>query len=93
MSSETPQPGGAGEEGGMGDLAGCRVLAAFERRADDVVTVFDRHGIETVVAPPMSTIAHPDDEELRRATEQVVAERPDIVVVTTGVGFTGWFEA
>lgn len=96
MSSESPQSDdAAGEEAEVGAdaLAGCRVLAAFERRAGDVVTVLGRHGIETVVAPPMSTIAHPDDEELRRATERVVAERPDIVVATTGVGFTGWLEA
>lgn len=96
MSSESPQSDdAAGEEVDVGAdaLAGCRVLAAFERRAGDVVTVLGRHGIETVVAPPMSTIAHPDDEELRRATERVVAERPDIVVATTGVGFTGWLEA
>lgn len=93
MSSESPRPGRAGEESGVGELAGCRVLAAFERRASDVVTTLGRHGIETVVAPPMSTIAHPDDAELRRATEYIVAERPDIVVATTGVGITGWLEA
>lgn len=80
-------------ENPMPELSGLRVLAAFERRASDVVTTLGRHGIETVVAPPMSTIAHPDDAELRRATERVVAERPEIVVVTTGVGVTGWLDA
>ena len=34
-----------------------------------------------------------DDEELRHATESVVADPPDIVVATTGIGFRGWIEA
>jgi len=70
-----------------------RVLAAFERRAGDLVATLGRHGIAVDVAPPMSTIPHPDDAELRHATERIVADPPGIVVVTTGVGFTAWLSA
>ena len=81
----------------MGDTtnpkADTRVLAAFERRAGDLVTTLGRHGIAVDVAPPMSTIPHPDDAELRLATERIVADPPELVVVTTGVGFTAWLSA
>jgi uroporphyrinogen-III synthase len=35
----------------------------------------------------------PDDDELRRNTEALIASPPDIVVATTGIGFRGWIAA
>ena len=34
-----------------------------------------------------------DDEQLRHATEAVLADPPDVMIATTGIGFRGWIEA
>lgn len=44
-------------------------------------------------APAIRIIPLVDDDELRRVTELVIDKPPDVVVVTTGIGFRGWFEA
>mgnify|MGYP002653218337 CR=1 FL=1 len=44
-------------------------------------------------APTLSIVPHVDDPELVARTELLIADPPDTVVVTTGVGLTGWLEA
>jgi uroporphyrinogen-III synthase len=38
-------------------------------------------------------VALPDDDELHRHTETLVANPPDILIATTGIGFHGWIAA
>ena len=45
------------------------------------------------LAPALTIVPHIDDEELIARSRALIAEPPDIVVVTTGVGFRGWIEA
>ena len=44
-------------------------------------------------APAIRIVPLVDDEELRNVTGELIASPPDIVVVTTGIGFRGWVEA
>nr|WP_017202154.1 uroporphyrinogen-III synthase [Microbacterium barkeri] len=44
-------------------------------------------------APALSIIPNEDDDVLIARTRELIANPPDIVVVTTGVGFRGWIDA
>lgn len=74
-------------------LAGCTLVVAADRRAGDLSNALERHGAVTYRAPALSIVPNTDDEELIQRTSELVANPPDIVVVTTGVGFRGWMDA
>lgn len=74
-------------------LAGCTIVVAADRRAGDLATALERRGAEVYRAPALSIVPNADDEELIRRTHELVENPPDIVVVTTGVGFRGWIDA
>lgn len=75
-----------------GQLSGCRVVLTAQRRAAQFAAALERHGAAIVHAPALSVVPHIDDPELVARTRALIEEQPDIVVVTTGVGFTGWGE-
>ena len=72
------------------ELAGRRIVLTAQRRAEQLASALERHGGEIVHAPTLSVIPHIDDPELVTRTRDLIQHRPDIVVVTTGVGITGW---
>lgn len=74
-------------------LLGIRVLLTNQRRAAELDAALARRGATIVHAPVLSTIAHADDADLLQHTRQLIADPPDVLVVTTGVGFRGWVEA
>lgn len=74
-------------------LDGCRVLLTAHRRAGELGAALERRGAEVVHAPVLSIVPHVDDARLLARTREVIRKRPDIVVVTTGVGLRGWVEA
>lgn len=74
-------------------MAGCTVLVTAERRAAELAAALERRGAEIRHAPALSMIPHVDDQTLLAATRAIVADPPDVVVVTTGIGFRAWFEA
>lgn len=74
-------------------LAGCTIVVAADRRAGDLASALERRGAQVYRAPALSIVANADDEELIRRTRELVERPPDIVVVTTGVGFRGWIDA
>lgn len=63
------------------------------RRAEELISLLQRRGAEVVHAPSIRIIPLVDDDELRRVTAALIASPPDVVVVTTGIGFRGWIEA
>lgn len=73
-------------------LAGCRVLVTAQRRADELGAALVRRGAEVVHAPTLGVVARIDEARLVRRTADLVAVPPDVVVVTTGVGFRRWLE-
>lgn len=74
-------------------LAGCTILLPVDRRSGELAAALERHGAAVRLAPALTIIPHIDDEELIARSRTLIAEPPDIVVVTTGVGFRGWIEA
>lgn len=73
-------------------LAGCAVLLPVDRRAGELRSALERHGARVMVAPALTIIPHVDDDELIAQTRALLADPPDIVVATTGVGFRAWIE-
>lgn len=76
-----------------GQLRGCRVILTGQRRSAELAAALERRGAVVDHAPTLSIVPHVDDAELLSRTRELIADPPDDVVVTTGVGFTGWIEA
>ncbi|WP_101639546.1 uroporphyrinogen-III synthase [Brevibacterium aurantiacum] len=75
-----------------GQLAGCRVVLTAQRKAEQFASALERHGVTIVHAPTLAVIPNIDDPELVARTRALIDARPDVIVVTTGVGFNGWAE-
>ncbi|MGY5764737.1 uroporphyrinogen-III synthase [Brachybacterium sp. DNPG3] len=74
-------------------LEGRTIVIAVDRRADELAAALERHGARVLRAPALSTIPHIDDAALLERTRELIADPPEIVIATTGIGFRGWFEA
>ena len=74
-------------------LVGCVMVLTADRRKRELATALERKGAHVVVAPALSTVSHLDDGQLVADTRALIAQPPDVVVVTTGIGFRGWIEA
>jgi len=74
-------------------MAGCVVLVTADRRADQLTALFQRNGAIVRHVPVVSHVPITDDTELLDRTAELIADPPDLVVSTTGIGFRGWLEA
>jgi uroporphyrinogen-III synthase len=74
-------------------MAGCVVLVTADRRSGELASALSRRGATVRHAPALSIVPHEHDDELLAHTRVLLAEPPDIVVITTGIGFRGWVEA
>ena len=74
-------------------MAGCVVLITADRRAGELGAAFARRGATVHNAPAIEIVPSTDDARLLAGTRALIADPPDAVVVTTGVGFRGWIEA
>jgi len=74
-------------------LTGYRIAVTSARRAEELCALLHRQGAEVCSAPAINMIALPDDDELHRNTEALIAEPPDILIAHTGIGFRGWVAA
>jgi len=93
---------GSGQAIGRGDgmtepdaasLTGFTVAITASRRVDEFTTMLRRRGADVVAAAAMNMVPLADDVRLRAATEDVIDAPPDLLIVTTGIGFRGWVEA
>ena len=76
-----------------GKLFGCRVVLTAQRKAEQFATALERHGAAIVHAPTLSVIpTRSMTPNSLHAPVHSSDTHPDIVVVTTGVGFNGWAE-
>ncbi|ACQ81041.1 Uroporphyrinogen III synthase HEM4 [Beutenbergia cavernae DSM 12333] len=91
MSAEV-EPGSAGRELTQ-VMAGCTVLVTADRRSSELAAALERRGAEVRHAPALGMIPHVDDSRLLDATRALLEDAPDVVVVTTGIGFRAWVEA
>jgi uroporphyrinogen-III synthase len=74
-------------------MAGCVVLITADRRSGELASALSRRGATVRHAPALSIVPHQHDEELLLATKELLDAPPDVVVITTGIGFRGWVEA
>jgi uroporphyrinogen-III synthase len=74
-------------------LAGYTVGITAARRREEFAAALARRGATVMSAPAISIVPLADDAELRDATLRCLADPPDIVIATTGIGFRGWVEA
>ena len=74
-------------------MAGCTVLVTADRRSGELAAALERRGATIRHAPALSMVSHVDDDTLIAATRALLDDEPDVVVVTTGVGFRAWVEA
>ncbi|HVV31421.1 MAG TPA: uroporphyrinogen-III synthase [Mycobacteriales bacterium] len=84
---------GAAEQGAAPlPLAGWTVAVTAARRHDELENLLERRGARVVSAPAIRIVPLADDSELLAATRRCLADPPDVVVATTGIGFRGWNE-
>ncbi|MYQ76736.1 uroporphyrinogen-III synthase [Streptomyces sp. SID4923] len=93
LMHDGPHDGRQPDDAPYGPLAGFTVGVTAARRAEELGTLLRRRGATVVHAPALRIVPLADDGELLAATEQLVAEKPDVVVATTAIGFRGWIEA
>jgi uroporphyrinogen-III synthase len=83
-----------GVAGGSGVLSGFTIGITAARRVDEQRGLLERRGAAVEWAPALSLDPNRvDDETLRPATEAVIADPPDMLVATTGIGMRAWVEA
>lgn len=73
-------------------LAGRTVAVTASRRVREQVAAFERQGARVLVAPTVRIVPVADDAELHAVTDRIIADPPQVVLVTTGYGLNGWFE-
>jgi uroporphyrinogen-III synthase len=74
-------------------LRGFTIGVTAARRSEELIMLLERRGATVVHAPAIRIIPLVDDIELQRVTKLLIENPPDVVVVTTGIGFRGWVEA
>lgn len=75
------------------ELVGFRIGVTAHRRSADLIAALERRGAEVLHAPTLRIVPADQDERLIVATAEVIAARPDILLVTTAYGLRGWLEA
>ena len=87
------QPADPTSELKVGPLTGFSVGVTAARRRHEFGAALERRGAAVVYGPAIRIVAVEDDEALRQATLICLAQPPDVVVATTGIGFRGWVDA
>ncbi|UDY23797.1 uroporphyrinogen-III synthase [Nocardioides sp. Kera G14] len=73
-------------------LEGFRIGVTAARKAEEQVALLERRGASVVCAPALSMDPNRvDDAALRESTEEVLGQRVDMLLVTTGIGMKAWF--
>lgn len=75
------------------ELTGFRIAVTAERRADEFITLLERHGATVNHTPAIHVLPLTDDSQLRADTAKLVESPPALTVISTASGFRGWLEA
>lgn len=76
-----------------GVLTGKTIGITASRKAEEQAAAFERSGAQVLLAPTVRIVPVEDDAALLEVTEQVIANPPQVLLVTTGYGLNGWLEA
>ncbi len=85
MPSETPAQ--------LKPLSGFTIGITADRRSAEQISLLSGRGAECVHGPTVTTHPLRPEAEIRDATAQLLADPPDFVLMTTGIGVRGWLEA
>ena len=77
---------------GQQPLRGFRIAVTSDRRSNELIEALERRGAETFHAPLLRLAPVADERLLLRQTRRVIAEQPEILVVTTAYGLRRWFD-
>lgn len=91
--ADASQPAHPGTRPGHGPLAGFTVAVTAARRADEIGGLLERRGAAVLYSPALRIVPLGDDSDLYKTTLELIADPPDTMVATTGIGFRGWMEA
>ena len=73
-------------------LRGFRIGVTSDRRSADLIAALERRGAQVLHAPALTIAPNDQDGSLVIETRELIAARPDVVLVTTGYGMRRWFE-
>jgi uroporphyrinogen-III synthase len=90
LSQSGSPPQSAGPR--VDQLRGFRIGVTSDRRSEDLIAALQRRGATVLHAPALKIAPNGQDRELVEETRQVIAARPDFVLVTTGYGMRRWLE-
>jgi uroporphyrinogen-III synthase len=76
-----------------GALAGYTVGVTADRRSDEQIKLLERRGARVLHGPTIRTLPLHDDDEWFAATRELIADPPDLVVLTTAIGVRSWLGA
>ncbi|MEI7055086.1 uroporphyrinogen-III synthase [Nocardioides sp. CCNWLW239] len=77
-----------------GALSGFRVGVTAARKAEEQINLLERRGARVVWAPALSVDPNRVDAgALRAVTEQIIGQKIDMFLATTGIGTRTWFDA
>ena len=74
-------------------LVGATIGITSDRRSEELIGTFTRRGAQVVHAPTMRIVPVTEDEELLAGTREALADPPDVLLVTTGIGLRAWVES
>jgi len=91
---QPPPPSSAGPNLAHRDepLEGFRIGVTSDRRSSDLIAALERRGAQVLHAPALLIAPNDQDAQLVRETWEVIRQRPEVVLVTTGYGVRRWFE-
>lgn len=74
-------------------LDGFTIGITADRRWEQQAELLTRRGASVLHGPTISTLYLGSDEDLRRATLELIKRPPDYLIATTGIGMRAWLEA
>ena len=74
-------------------LEGFSIGITADRRWEEQAQLLERRGAAIVHAPTISTLHLAQEDDLRRATLDLVRAPPQYLLATTGIGMRTWFDA
>jgi len=97
MTSSTPpapvDAGPAARELDRAQLVGVTIGVTSDRRSDELIGTFTRRGAQVVHAPTMRIVPVTEDTDLLAGTREAIADPPEVLLATTGIGMRAWVEA
>ena len=79
--------------GAVGPLAGYTVAVATDRRRHRLASILEEVGARTISIQAVRSVAQPDEDALRAATEQAITRPIHEVVVSSAFGLRAWLGA